>query len=551
MKEDKKVIAIYTRKSKYTTKGLSIQNQINTCQQYIADHFSEELCEVKVYSDEGISGKDFERPKMQELLSDIEKGDILALVCYRLDRVSRSVRDFSSLIEYLEKHGIEFVSVSESFDTRTPMGRAMILICSVFAQLERETIAERITDNLYSLAKMGRWLGGQTPLGFYSERVEEIDELGQKRSRVRLEPDTEGQELVKLIYSKYLEIGSLTKLETYLMNAGFRTKNGKYYGRYVLKQMLTNPVYCVADEKVFDYMQKHGYGIYAERELFNGEHGLIAYNKNNGREKVQRINPVEEWIVAVGEHQGIIPSVVWCEVQDKVLDNSKLSFHQPKKSTAILAGMVKCACCGATMRPRTSRIAKDGTLRYSYCCETKEKSRGNLCQMPNVLGPQLDNLVTEEIVQLKDKVIKDYDFLEDTVDKLEKSVCQKSTSLIVSKQMEANERQIQKLLDSLGRSSNEATTNAILRRMDEINEEQEELNKRLKEESSENVANIRIKPGELLAESMLHLDKEHFQELPAQKRHRIMQQVIKEVVWDGEVAEIHLKAEDYPEIQSA
>lgn len=92
------------------------------------------------------------------------------LVCYRLDRISRNVSDFSTLIEKLNKLDISFISIKEQFDTSTPMGRAMMFISSVFAQLERETIAERIKDNMYELARTGRWLGGKTPHGFSSKK---------------------------------------------------------------------------------------------------------------------------------------------------------------------------------------------------------------------------------------------------------------------------------------------------------------------------------------------------------------------------------------------
>ncbi|MDE6567247.1 MAG: recombinase family protein, partial [Lachnospiraceae bacterium] len=124
MQIEKTMIGLYSRKSKYTEKGLSIQNQIDECRDYIRRNFEEGTYEVKIYQDEGISGKDFERPEMQRLLEDIAADQVDVLVCYRLDRVSRSVRDFSRLIDDLQDKGKEFISVKESFDTRTPIGRA-------------------------------------------------------------------------------------------------------------------------------------------------------------------------------------------------------------------------------------------------------------------------------------------------------------------------------------------------------------------------------------------------------------------------------------------
>ncbi|WP_342455538.1 recombinase family protein [Caloramator sp. Dgby_cultured_2] len=153
-----KVAAIYSRKSKFTGKGESIDNQISICKEYLERMG---ITEYLIYEDEGFSGKNIKRPEFQRMLKDAKAKKFDVLICYRLDRVSRNIADFAHLIELLSKLGIEFISVSEQFDTSTPMGRAMMYIASVFAQLERETIAERIKDNMLELAKSGRWLGGK------------------------------------------------------------------------------------------------------------------------------------------------------------------------------------------------------------------------------------------------------------------------------------------------------------------------------------------------------------------------------------------------------
>lgn len=542
-KRNKKIrIGLYARKSKFTGKGESINNQIDSCRQYVQAHFEENGdWEIATYADEGISGKDFERPQMRRLLQDIKDDKIDVLLCYRLDRVSRSVRDFSNLIQLLTDNGKEFISVSESFDTRNPMGRAMMMIASVFSQLERETIAERISDNMYALAKTGRWLGGNTPLGFESQKAVEEDGQGKKRSRFRLVPVDEEVELVKIIFSKYKELGSLTKLETYLMNAGYRTKKyNTYYGRYVLKTMLTNPVYCIADRKALDFLQEMKYGIYADSDLFDGSHGLIAYNKNNNRGKAQRFNDVEDWVVSVGEHEGIIESEVWIEVQKRIYHNRSFSYRQPKKSSALLSGVVRCAHCGAWMRPKSSRRANDGTLRYSYVCETKERSRGGLCQMPNILGNQLDSLVVDAVLEIRGRVISEYGFLRKEFDKLEKLSSQQSESHLLKKQMEDNKRQIDTLLNTLSKSTNDMTTDTILKRLDKMNEEQKALGERISRLESGNVAELRLCPENLLAKSLISMEKESFVKLPAAKQKEILKKVIKEILWDGENAELRL-----------
>ena len=141
-KDTPKQYVIYSRKSKFTGKGESIENQIELCRQYIAMHFGEEAAEnALVYEDEGFSGGNLERPQFKKMMKDSQKIEFAAIVVYRLDRISRNIGDFAKLIEDLGDQHIDFISIREQFDTSSPMGRAMMYIASVFSQLERETIA--------------------------------------------------------------------------------------------------------------------------------------------------------------------------------------------------------------------------------------------------------------------------------------------------------------------------------------------------------------------------------------------------------------------------
>ena len=151
--------AIYARQSVDKADSLSIQGQIDLCRREVGK-------DIQVYQDKGFSGKNTNRPDFQRMMADVEKGLVQKIVVYRLDRFSRSLADFSRLWEVLQRHGVEFVSVNERFDTSTPMGRAMLSIIMVFAQLERETTAERVRDNYYQRVKLGSWPGGPAPYGF-------------------------------------------------------------------------------------------------------------------------------------------------------------------------------------------------------------------------------------------------------------------------------------------------------------------------------------------------------------------------------------------------
>ena len=164
-------IAIYSRKSRFTGKGESIENQIELCKKYIDVNYPDTPEDnIFIYEDEGFSGGNIERPQFKKMMEDARKKKFSVIICYRLDRISRNIGDFAKLIDEFSDLEISFESIKEKFDTESSLGRAMMYIASVFSQLERETIAERIRDNMHELAKTGRWLGGNTPTGYNPPR---------------------------------------------------------------------------------------------------------------------------------------------------------------------------------------------------------------------------------------------------------------------------------------------------------------------------------------------------------------------------------------------
>ena len=151
--------AIYARQSVDRADSISIESQIEFCQYEMRGE------QYKVYTDRGYSGKNTDRPAFAEMMNDIESGVIGKVVVYKLDRISRSILDFSNMMEKFGKHRVEFVSTTEKFDTSSPMGRAMLNICIVFAQLERETIQKRVADAYYSRSQKSFYMGGRVPYG--------------------------------------------------------------------------------------------------------------------------------------------------------------------------------------------------------------------------------------------------------------------------------------------------------------------------------------------------------------------------------------------------
>lgn len=145
--------ATYGRKSVYSDKSDSVDNQERMCREYADFRFKGQVEFFESYSDEGLSGANTDRPGLKRLLSDVEDGHIDALIVYQLDRLSRDVKDFANIYSKLEEKGVMFISLKESIDTDTPIGKAMMFITATLAQMERETIAARVTDNLTGLAK--------------------------------------------------------------------------------------------------------------------------------------------------------------------------------------------------------------------------------------------------------------------------------------------------------------------------------------------------------------------------------------------------------------
>lgn len=409
MKEKKKIrIAIYSRKSKYSDKGDSVGNQIEIAKEYIKMHFLEEEYDVEIviYEDEGFSGGSFERPQFKIFLEDERREPYDILICYRLDRISRNIADFSALMNELNELETSFISIKEQFDTKTPMGRAMMYIASVFAQLEREVIAERIRDNLLELSKTGTWLGGEAPLGFTAERYKKVEVCEQendyiaKKNKVasKLVVNDEELKTVLLIYSKFMELKSMSKLVTYLMNNDIKTRKGVYFGINAIRKILTNPVYAKNDEDTMEYFASQNIYIYCEdddRNKYDGKYGFLTYNKTSGYAGKEK--PIQEWIIAIGLHKGIIDGKDWVAVQMLIAKNADKKYRAALsvKTNTLATGLLRCKHCNSLMRAKNmGRAYKDGSINYRYCCTLKEKSRGHKCQSLNV-GNEIDNKILE------------------------------------------------------------------------------------------------------------------------------------------------------------
>lgn len=443
-------IAIYSRKSKYTGVGDSIENQVQMCKDYANAKYVGQSLEFEVYEDEGFSGRNLIRPKFQELINNIKNYDVL--MCYKLDRISRNVADFSSTLEVLQVNNCDFVSIKENFDTSTPMGRAMIYIASVFAQLERETIAERVKDNMLELAKNGRWSGGRTPLGYNSEPVQYIDEDGNERKTMKLVHDPEELELVKLIYNTYLKEGSLHKTEVWFTKNKIKSNSGTLLEKTSLKIILNNPVYVKSTPEVIKYLKNNGWNVYGEAD---GIHGLLTYNKTESvtgpdGKVTKRIQSKENWIAAISSVEGIIDADTWLKVQEQFERNKDTFPRLGKTHTAILTGKLRCSKCKNYMLVQHGRTSKKtGDKIYYYICSLKRKSKGELCNCKNIKASELESAILECIEKLANNKEEFMQMLREknTSTKVDSNITAKKSS--IEKQISDKEKQINGLVDKL------------------------------------------------------------------------------------------------------
>lgn len=351
------IVAIYARKSRYSDAGESIENQISMCKEYANIHYDNK-CIFYEFRDEGFSGSNTNRPAFKELLKDLKNYD--TLICYRLDRISRNVSDFSIFLRKLEDNKVSFVSIKECFDTSTPMGRAMIHIASVFSQLERETITERIKDNKYKLARLGTWQGGVVPLGYKAKRISYI-EKGKKRAYHVLVPDETSKHIVEKIFSLYIKYKNFAEVSRQLENIAIHAPKGGTFARSSLRNIITNPVYAKNSVSVYNYLQTQGMDISTPKAYFDGEGGLIGYLKTSSNIGQ---NPKDKWIIACRETKGIINGNTWIKANKLIQQKTRTYFSK----NALLSSIIYCEKCNSKMYVKGNRVNKKGEYSFYYRC---------------------------------------------------------------------------------------------------------------------------------------------------------------------------------------
>ena len=322
-----RIDAIYARQSIEKKDSLSIESQIALCKR-AADP------DAAVYQDAGYSGKNTQRPAFSQLMDDVKAGKIKRVFCYRLDRISRSVLDFSLLWDTFDAHGVEFTSITESFDTNSPMGRAMVIIIMAFAQLERETIVSRYTTNRYARSNSGIWAGGKAPYGFRIEK-----QLIDGRNQSVLAPVPERLDTVRRMFDQYASgTCSLHSLAKELNQKGIRPDSrSEFWSATAVRRILRNPVYAAADVDLYSHYYASAHIVNDVHE-FDGTHA--AYLTVKGGKSAGGT-----CTLSLAHHAGVIPSHVFLTGQRALSENQQIK-NGVRSSLTWLAGLMKCAQCG-------------------------------------------------------------------------------------------------------------------------------------------------------------------------------------------------------------
>jgi DNA invertase Pin-like site-specific DNA recombinase len=334
--------AVYTRKS--SEEGLeqefnSLHAQREACEAYVKSQKAEGwLLVTDRYDDGGYSGGTLERPALKRLLADIEGGAVDVVVVYKIDRLSRSLMDFSRLVSVFEQHDVTFVSVTQSFNTTTSMGRLTLNILLSFAQFERELISERIRDKIAASRRKGIWMGGFPPLGYdVKDRKLVVNEVEARA--------------VEMIFNRFLKLGSATALVKELAAKGVTTKGGKPLDKGAVYKLL-------------------------KRRVYIGE----AVHKGESYP---------------GEHQAIIQRNIWERVHAVLATNGKSRGNRTRAQTpALLKGLI-FGPSGRAMTPTHTR--KKGRLYRYYISTDVLRGRDQDCPVRRLPAAEVEQAVIDQL----------------------------------------------------------------------------------------------------------------------------------------------------------
>lgn len=519
---------MYGRKSVYSDKSDSISNQERMCREYVELRFQGKVESFETYTDEGMTGSNTNRPGLNRLLADVGDRLVDALIVYQLDRLSRDVKDFANIYSALESKGVMFISLKESIDTNTPIGKAMMFITATFAQMERETIAARVTDNLSGLARKGFWTGGKAPQGYTLSRVESN---GKKHVTLAINP--ESAERYRQIFDAFLDSGcTIGHMQTEFRKQGVKTERGCFFSASQIYSLLTMP-YCVeATEDVYDYFAGKGCQMDpgSPREKWDGTHGVMVYGRTDQKGKTTIRQKPDKWIVCIGQHKPFIPAGRWLAAQERFRQNT---FNKSMKyDIPLLKGVVRCKC-GCLMSVARKKL-KSGILSY-YNCRKRNQQGVGACDMAYVRCSVLDGMVLGMFrrIEADPKSILEYTKEanpQDTAQTLHRLEAQASRI----------QTKIGRLAESIADSGDSSAARYIIKKIEEEDlnlgavKREIELTKASLQRENKSICTAEERAGEI-GRMIRGLDG-----FTDAESNEIVREVVQECTWDGETLYLRL-----------
>ena len=401
--------AVYTRKS--SEEGLdqeynSIDAQRDAGHAYIASQRAEGWIPVADdYDDAAFSGGNMERPGLKRLMTDIEAGKIDVIVVYKIDQLTRSLADFSKMVEVFERQGVSFVSVTQQFNTTTSMGRLMLNVLLSFAQFEREVTGERIRDKIAASKRKGMWMGGVPPLGYDVENR-------------RLVPNPQEAKLIRHIFTRFVELGSSTKLVKELKLDG-----------------VTSKAWTTQDGKVRD-------GKPIDKSL--------AYKLLGNRTYLGELRHKEQWYQA--EHLPIVDQTVWDNVHAILATNGRSRANATRATTPFLLKGIVFGHDGRALTPWHSTKKTTGK-RYRYYLPMRDlKEHAGASGLPRMPAAELESAVLDQLrnimraPNLLNDLVPQAKKLDPTLDEAKVTVAMRRLDLIWDQLFPAEQTRIVKLL---------------------------------------------------------------------------------------------------------
>ena len=524
--------AAYTRKSVFSDKSDSVKNQARMCQDYADSHFPGKVDSFRVYQDEDCTGANTNRPGLKKLLSDVEDGQIDVLVVYQLDRLSRNVRDFSNLYSYLEEHGVQFISVKENIDTTTPIGKAMMYVSVVFAQMERETTASRVYDNMIGLSDSGWWVGGNPPYPYVRKNATLPD--GKKHVTLELESE-EAASWLQDFFQTFLDNGfSLQRYETWLRSHGIFTRNGKFFQTTQIYKLLTMPFCVEGTAAIYDFYAAKGCIMSpgSPRELWDGSHGVMIYGRTTERNGKHQLVPPEKWRVCLGRHAPCVSADTWLAVQAQFTHN--VFEKKLRHSLPLLKGTLRCSCGRLMSLSRKAHV--DGSVATWYMCPRRGRFGKDACSVRSIRTTVLDEKVLSIFSEIEQDPDAIYKYAQEPVPAVDYSVEERK----LQKRLDSISVKIGNLTSALAEGQDGAAAKYILSAIQSLDEEKLSVSRKLSavhQESRNSVIFLRTLEEKRSEISGFIRNIDNFNE---EERNEIARNCIESAVWDGETLTITL-----------